>query len=242
MRLSDDCSEMASDRIRQNLSGVLERIAAAAARSGRPAGDVKLVAVTKKWPVELVRIVIEAGARDLGENYPQELWKKAETLSDRGSLVNWHLIGHLQSNKAGRTLRMVKMIHAVDSLKLLQHLDSFAARVPAPPSVCLQVNTSGEETKHGWTSEQVLQDCDAIAACKTIPIVGLMTMAAWGTDADSARPSFIQLRETCEKLRRRTGLPLVELSMGMSCDFESAIEEGATLVRIGSALLEGLDA
>src|SRR5262245_15734854 len=242
MVLSDDRRRMASERVRQNVGSVVERIATAAARSGRPTGEVKLVAVTKKWPVELVRLLIETGVRDLGENYPQELWKRAEALGDRAPSIHWHLIGHLQGNKARRTMPIVKMIHAVDSLKLLRQLDSLAVDVPAPPAVCLQVNTSGEETKHGWTSEQILQDCDSIAASKAIPVVGLMTMAAWGTDAESARPSFIKLRETGEEVRRRTGLPLTELSMGMSGDFESAIEEGATLVRIGSALLEGLDA
>jgi uncharacterized pyridoxal phosphate-containing UPF0001 family protein len=110
-----------------------------------------------------------------------------------------------------------------------------------PPPVCLQVNTSGEESKHGWSPDQVLHDADAIAACHTIPVVGLMTMAAWGTTAETARPSFIRLRELRDRLRLKTGLALGELSMGMSGDFEAAIEEGATLVRIGSALFEGLE-
>jgi pyridoxal phosphate enzyme (YggS family) len=215
-------------------------MAEAARRSGRAAGAVTLVAVTKKCPIELVRALVTVGALDLGENYPQELWRKVESLADLDSPMRWHLIGHLQSNKAKRTMPMVKMIHAVDSLKLLQTLDSLAAEMPDPPPVCLQVNTSAEATKYGWSAEEILADADAIAACGKVPVVGLMTMAAWGTSSQSARPSFVLLRESRDKLRRRTGLPLVELSMGMSGDFESAIEEGASLVRIGSALFEGV--
>jgi pyridoxal phosphate enzyme (YggS family) len=229
-----------SDRIRRNLAALRDRMAVAAGRADRDPAAVTLVGVTKKCPVELVRPLVEAGVLDLGENYPQELWRKAEALGDVARPLRWHLIGHLQSNKAKRTLPFCTMIHAVDSLKLLRALDSIAQELPGAPSVCLQVNTSGEDTKHGWTAEQILGDAEAIAACKAIQVVGLMTMAAWGTDAESARPSFIRLRQTRDELRQRTGLPLPDLSMGMSGDFESAIEEGATLVRIGSALFEGV--
>ncbi len=111
---------------------------------------------------------------------------------------------------------------------------------PIRPAVCLQVNTSGEAAKHGWSPSEIVRDADAIAACRTIPVVGLMTMAALGTTAETARPSFVRLREARDALRARTGLPLDQLSMGMSNDFETAIEEGATLVRIGSALFEGV--
>ena len=211
-------------------------------RSGRAPEAVTLVAVTKRWPADLVRLLVGAGALDLGENYPQELWRKAEALAGLGTPVRWHLIGHLQSNKAKRTLPMVVMVHAVDSLKLLRIIDELAPGLAGVPSVCLQVNTSGEETKHGWSAEQILGDADAIAACRAVPIVGLMTMAAQGTEGESARPSFIRLRNIRDDLRRRTGLPLPELSMGMSSDFEVAVEEGATLVRVGSALLEGVEA
>lgn len=234
---------VSAERIRQNLESVRSRIAAAAARSGRSAEAVTLVAVTKKWPAEAVRPLVEAGACVLGENYPQELWRKAEALADLAPRVRWHLIGHLQTNKAKRTLPLVRMVHAVDSLKLLRMLDVLVGDqgLDDPPSVCLQVNTSGEEAKHGWSAEQILSDAEAIAACRRIPIVGLMTMAGWGTTAESARPSFVELREARERLGSRTGLPLPELSMGMSGDFETAIEEGATLVRIGSALFEGVE-
>ena len=133
------------------------------------------------------------------------------------------------------------MIHAVDSLKLLRRLNEAAQGMAEPPSVCLQVNTSGEESKHGWSAEAIASDCESIAACRSIPVVGLMTMAALGGTDERARASFARLRETREVTRKSTGLPLPELSMGMSGDFESAILEGATLVRIGSALFEGLE-
>jgi pyridoxal phosphate enzyme (YggS family) len=232
---------MDAERIRENLERVKARIAGAARRSGRPAESVRLVAVTKRNPPEWIRPLVACGARDLGENYPQELWAKAESLADLGDAVRWHLIGHLQSNKVKKTLPMVAMIHAVDSLKLLRILDDAAGSMAGPPPVCLQVNTSGEPSKHGWDLEGILADAEAIAACRSIPIAGLMTMAALGTTAETARGSFVALRELRDRLRRRTGLPLDELSMGMSNDFETAIEEGATLVRVGSALFEGAE-
>ena len=232
---------MSTLRIRDNLLSVRERIAAAAGRSGRDASAVTLVAVTKKRPPELVRPLLEAGVRDLGENYPQELWEKVDALADATDPIRWHLIGHLQGNKARRTFPMVRMIHAVDSLKLLKTLDDLAAGSADPPDVCLQVNTSDEEAKHGWKDAAVLDDAEAVAACTRIKVVGLMTMAAWGTDAETARPSFVRLRALRDALARRTGLALPHLSMGMSNDFETAIEEGATLVRVGSSLFEGAD-
>jgi PLP dependent protein len=232
---------MNAERIRENLERVGARVAEAARRSGRTAGSIRLVAVTKRSPIEWIRPLVACGVRDLGENYPQELWRKAESLADLGEAVRWHLIGHLQSNKVKKTLPMVAMIHSVDSLKLLRILEDAAGSVAAPPAVCLQVNTSDEPSKHGWDAEGILADADSIAACRSIPIVGLMTMAALGTTPETARGSFIALREVRERLGRRTGLALPELSMGMSNDFETAIEEGATLVRVGSALFEEVE-
>jgi pyridoxal phosphate enzyme (YggS family) len=228
------------DQLRENWESVRGRIATAARRAGRDPAEVTLVAVTKRSPAPLVRLLVNAcGAADLGENYPQELWRKAEALKDLP--VRWHLIGHLQTNKAKRTLPLVRMVHAVDSLKLLRLLDELAAGLADPPPVCLQVNTSGEPSKHGWSPEGVRGDADAIAACRRIPIIGLMTMAALGDDPERARPCFVQLRSLRDELRLRTGLAFDQLSMGMSNDLEVAIEEGATLVRVGSALFEGLE-
>ena len=127
---------------------------------------MRLVAVTKRCPADWIRPLVDCGARDLGENYPQELWRKAEALADLGASVRWHLIGHLQSNKVKKTLPLVRMIHSVDSLKLLQALNLAAQALERPPAVCLQVNTSAEETKHGWTDDQILSDAESIAACR----------------------------------------------------------------------------
>jgi PLP dependent protein len=226
------------DRLRENLDTVRGRIAEAARRAGRDPGAVTLVAVTKKNPPEWITPLVDAGARDLGENYPQELWKKAEALAD--APVRWHLIGHLQGNKVKKTLPLVRLIHTVDSIKLLQTLDLTARELPDPPSVCLQVNTSDEASKHGWTSSGIVLEADAIASCRHIPIVGLMTIAAFNSTPPAARTSFARLREVRDTLRDRTLLPLDQLSMGMSGDFVEALAEGATLVRIGSALFEGV--
>jgi pyridoxal phosphate enzyme (YggS family) len=230
---------MNAERLRTNLESVRDRIADAARRAGRDADAVRLVAVTKRTPPEWSAALADLGVADLGENYPQELWRKVEAVARPD--VRWHLIGHLQSNKARRTLPMVAMLHGVDSLGLLRALDAMAADRPDPPGVCLQVNTSGEASKHGWEGDAVLADAEAIAACRNLPVVGLMTMAALGTDAESARPAFARLRAIRDALRERTGLALAELSMGMSGDFEAAIAEGATLVRVGSALFEGVE-
>jgi pyridoxal phosphate enzyme (YggS family) len=203
---------------------------------------VRLVAVTKKAPIAAVRGLVRLGAADLGENYPQELARKVEALRldpPGPEPVRWHLIGHLQGNKVRRTLPLVGLVHAVDSLKLLRAIDALAAADPAP-RVCLQANLSGEPSKHGWTADGLRDDAPAIAALHHVRVVGLMTIAAYDTDNDSARPTFAALRLLRDDLRTRTGLPLDELSMGMSNDFEAAIVEGATLVRVGSALFEGV--
>ena len=222
-----------------NLERVRDRISEASRRSGRSGSEVTLVAVTKKQPAERVLPMIGAGQRDFGENFPQELWRKAEALSGRP--IRWHLIGHLQSNKAKRTLPMVRYVHSIDSIRLLRIVDELVDGTDDPPSALLQANCSGEDSKHGWSPEEMLGDAELIAGCRRVPIAGLMTMAGYGTTVEEARPAFARLRELRDRLRERTGMPLPELSMGMSGDFEAAIAEGATLVRIGSALFEGLD-
>lgn len=227
-------------RLRENLDSVRDRIQAATIRSGREPGSAALVAVVKKVPPRLIRPLIAWGCTDLGENRPQDLWEKEKEFTDQRGAVRWHLIGRLQTNKAKRTAPLVDLIHSVDSLKLLRLLDDLAGEGVATPPVCLQVNVSEEASKQGWSADGILGDADAAAACRKIRIVGLMTIAGWGTTAEEARPCFARLRDVRDELSRRTGLPLVELSMGMTNDFESAIEEGATLVRVGSALFEGV--
>jgi pyridoxal phosphate enzyme (YggS family) len=226
------------ERIRGNLETIRRRIDEAAARAGRDGATVRIVAVTKRQPLEMLPCLVKVGLHDLGENYPQALWARADALS--GLPIRWHHIGHLQSNKVKRMFPLVRWIHGVDSLKLLRLLDELAMAAEDPPHVCLQVNCSGEPTKHGWSPASILADADAIAQCRHIPVAGLMTMAAPSDNPESARPAFESLRELGEELRRRTRLSLPELSMGMSDDYEIAVEEGATWVRIGSALFEGV--
>jgi hypothetical protein len=225
-------------RLADNLRSVRDRISRAADRSGRAVADVTLIAVTKKSPIDTARALVDLGAADLGENYPQELWTKAEALADLP--VRWHHIGHLQGNKARRTLPIVRMIHGVDSLKLLLALDEIAT-ASDPPVVCLQANTSLEPSKHGWTEEGLLADSAVIAGIRRIPIVGLMTMAPLDAEGDASRPYFARLRGLRDRLAAEIGRPLPHLSMGMSGDFEAAILEGATLVRVGSALFDGVE-
>lgn len=226
-----------ADRLASNLAGIRTRIANAVAKAGRSPGVVTLVAVTKRSPADWVRTLVGLGATDLGENYPQELWSKVEALADLP--VRWHHIGHLQGNKAKRTLPLVRMVHGVDSLKLLLTIDGLVG-IDDPPGVCLQVNVSGEATKHGWTADALLDDAEAIAGVRRVPVVGLMTIAGLGTGGDSARPAFARLREIRDRLATAIGRSLPCLSMGMTADFEAAILEGATHVRIGSALFEGV--
>lgn len=241
------------ERLRANVAMVRGKIAEAESRAGRPAGSARLVAVTKYWPAEWLAPLAALGADTFGENHPQAVWSKVPALASwRGPdgeilTIHWHLIGHLQSNKARRTLPMVEMIHGVDSLKLLKTLDQLAANVGTatttshpPAQVCLQVNLSGEASKHGWSAEGLMADAQEIAALRSISIVGLMTMAALGTDTRTARPTFEALRELRDRFAQASGLTLPELSMGMSNDYEAAVEAGSTLVRIGSALIEGV--
>jgi PLP dependent protein len=321
-------------KIAENVAEVRGRMADAAARSGRAAGDVTLVAVTKFVPTEVIRLLIETGCRDLGESRPQHLWEKAAALGDfmdctnfrtsekgteevvesnpskienyfrqpppsplpRGRFqgIRWHLIGHLQRNKARRTLPLVAMIHSVDSPRLLAALEeeiqswggrdasipnswggrdvstpnSWGGRCTATPEptpigsavqlppqpniqlppqhrplpVLLEVNISREVAKHGFTPEEIEPFLAELPQCQNVSIRGLMCMASLEGGPDEARRDFAALRQLRDRLRLNCppGVTLGELSMGMSGDFEAAIEEGATIVRVGSALFEGI--
>jgi pyridoxal phosphate enzyme (YggS family) len=208
-----------------NLKRVEERIAAACARAGRRREDVTLVAVTKTVGIEVARQLAELGVRDLGESRPQELWRKAEALPS----VRWHLIGHLQRNKIERTLPLVTLVHSIDSVRLLDAMEEEGRFVEG----LLEFNCSGEVTKGGFSPDEVDSLVGRLAKPRAVKVTGLMTMAAPDDEA-AARRAFTKLRE----LRDRLGLR--ELSMGMSGDFETAIEEGATYVRVGSILFEGV--
>ena len=230
-----------ANRIRSNLQCVRERIAAAAARSGRGADSVRLVGVTKYVAVPVARLLIEAGLKDLGESRPQELWAKSAALA--GLSPAWHLIGHLQSNKVRRTLQARPLIHSADSLKILENISREAQGLRLTSELLLEVNVSGDATKHGLSPDEVEPLLSRIASLPNIAVSGLMTMAAREGDLDRARREFAALRELRDRLAPvcPPGISLRELSMGMSGDYEVAIEEGATIVRVGSALFEGVE-
>jgi pyridoxal phosphate enzyme (YggS family) len=218
------------------LATVRGRIADACRRAGREPSAVTLVAVTKTVPPRVAAVATEVGATDLGENRPQELWKKAAEVPS----ARWHLIGHLQRNKIDRTVPLVTLIHSVDSERLLEALDAFGRKRAQPVPVLLEVNCSREESKGGFRPEDVAGLSDRLVSLAGVSVRGLMTMAAYFDDPQAARPAFAELRQLRDRLRAATGLALPDLSMGMSNDFEVAVEEGATLVRIGTTLFDGL--
>jgi pyridoxal phosphate enzyme (YggS family) len=221
------------------LRAVEDRLAAACRRAGRDRADVRLVAVTKSVSADVAALLPPLGVTDLGESRPQELWRKAAALP---ADVRWHLVGHLQRNKVERTLALAHLIHSVDSTRLLAALDEEAARQGRPVAVLLEVNASREPNKHGFAPEEVPSLAPTLAALRHVSVRGLMTMAALADDAEEARPAFAALRRLRDRLRGELGPahPLEHLSMGMTNDFEVAVEEGATLVRVGTALFEGL--
>jgi pyridoxal phosphate enzyme (YggS family) len=221
------------------LNAVEERIQAACRRAGRPRGDVTLVAVTKTVSADVASLLPALGVVHLGESRPQELWRKAAALP---ASVHWHLIGHLQRNKIERTLPLVRLIHSADSPRLLTALEQEAARQGLTVPVLLEVNAGREASKGGFSPEEVPGLVPQLAALRHVHVRGLMTMAAFAEDPERCRPTFAALRALRDQLRGQLGPPhaLEHLSMGMSNDFEVAVEEGATLVRVGTALFEGL--
>lgn len=224
------------DLLRANLAAVTGRVADACRRSGRDPAGVTLVAVTKYVSAEVAALLPELGVADLGESRPQELWRKAEAIP----AARWHLIGHLQRNKIDRTVPLTRLIHSADSERLLAALDAFGRNRGEPVPILLEVNCSREPAKGGFPPEAMPELSDKIMSLAGVRVKGLMTMAALHDDPAAARPTFAELRGLRDALRSATGLPLPHLSMGMSHDFEIAIEEGATLARVGSALFEGL--
>jgi PLP dependent protein len=225
--------------INERLQSVEDRIAAACRRAGRPRADVTLVAVTKTVGLDIAQQLVEAGVRDLGENRPQELRRKAASLSGG---VRWHLIGHLQRNKVEKTLPLVTMIHSVDSVRLLDALEEDAARRSQTIEALLECNASGEASKLGFALAELPKIIPQLARLRHVQIRGLMTMAAYDANPENCRSTFAALRRMRDELRHDVAPPhrMVYLSMGMSNDFEVAIEEGATFVRLGTVLFEGL--
>ncbi len=222
--------------LKARLERIQERIARAAEACGRAADSVRLIAVSKTMPVELVREAIEAGVTDLGENYIQEAREKFNALAT--SSVAWHFIGHLQSNKAKYAVRMFDLIHSVDSLKLATALDRYAAKIDRVQPILVQVNVAREDSKSGIYVEDALELVRAIAGLQNISLRGLMTMPPYFNAPEKVRPFFAALRELRDRIREQdiANVHMDELSMGMTGDFEAAIAEGATMVRIGTAI------
>lgn len=222
--------------IRDNLASIRARIRRACDVCGRPPESVRLVAVSKLHPVEQVREAVTAGQLLFGENYVQELVEKSAGL-DSG--VTWHLIGHLQSNKVKYLPGIVSMIHTVDRLSLAREIDrQWGDKLGRPCDILVQVNVSGEESKSGTTMAEAVELVRQIATLPFVQVRGLMTMPPFFDNPEEARPYFRELKSLSEQICA-AGIPRVameELSMGMSGDFEVAIEEGATLVRVGTAI------
>ena len=240
-------------KLLENLKRVEQRIADACARAGRAPKEVKLVAITKYATPDVIRALIDLGVTDLGESRPQELVRRAaivkESISRRpvadsqNAEPHWHMVGQLQRNKVRQLLPWVHMIHSVDSLRLAEELDSAAEKVSQELPVLLEVNASGETSKSGVAVAATTHLAEQIASLKHLDLRGLMTMAPLTEDAALIRHTFQRVHEVFEEIvgERLCGPQFRELSMGMSNDFEHAIEFGATYVRIGSALFEGVE-
>jgi pyridoxal phosphate enzyme (YggS family) len=222
--------------IAANLQSVRSRIDAAALRAGRDPSDVQLIAVSKTFSADRVRAAWAAGQRDFGENKVQEALQKIGDTADMQ--IRWHLIGHLQSNKAKKAAVAFTCIHSVDSVELLQKLDAAASEGGVSPEMLVQVDLAGEATKFGAGAGEARRILDAALAARALRVTGLMLIPPWNEDQEQTRPWFARLRQLRDTWRGE-GVPpaaLRHLSMGMSHDFEAAIEEGATRVRVGTAI------
>ena len=229
--------------IRENYQSTLDRIATAARKSNRDPEDVRLVVVTKSQPIEVVQAAIEAGARILGENYPEEAVTKIQSLTVQ-SAVEWHMIGHVQSRKARLVADHFALLHSLDSVKLAQRLDRFAAEQNHVLPVLLEFNVGGEESKAGWDAsdeskwEGLLPEIASIFELSHLRVRGLMTMPPLETNPEDVRRFFERLRSLRDYLSAQySHVDWRELSMGTSADYAVAVEEGATLVRVGTAIV-----
>ena len=220
--------------LRERLPRVRKRIAAAAARSGRDPAAVRIVAVTKGHPHEVVEAALAEELLDLGENRVEELVGKSPRFEGRG--VRWHMIGHVQSRKAGGAARLAALIHSVDSIRLAGKLSRLGEAEGRRVPVLVQVNTSGEAAKGGFTETEALDGISRVAGLGGLRVLGLMTMAPFTSDVRTLRDTFRRTRRMLEAAAGIGGLEGRELSMGMSNDFEIAIEEGSTMVRLGTTL------
>lgn len=234
-------------RVRDNWQSLQADVAAAAQRADRQPDSIRVVGVTKYVDPETAACLPAAGCLDLGENRPQMLWEKHAWLQEHAidaAPVRWHLIGHLQRNKLRRTVPCLELLHSVDSLRLATSLGEQTAgkalrRIPLP--VLLEINISGEDAKTGLTPQEARDVLEATLSYDGIQVIGLMGMAGFSSSPKQAQAEFAQLRCWRDAWQSEFGLSLPELSMGMSGDFEAAIAEGATLLRIGSRLFEGIE-
>ena len=222
--------------IARNLDDVHSRILRAARDAGRSAGDVRLLAVSKTFSADHIRAAAAAGQEDFGENRVQEALQKMDESAELK--IRWHLIGTLQSNKVRKAVQRFTAIHSVDSRRLLEAIDAAAAAAGATPEVLVQVDLAGEATKHGAPHDEAMDIVRAAARCQSARCVGLMTIPPYFEHPEDARPYFARLRDLRDTLLSEGLEPgmLRELSMGMSHDFEIAVQEGATLVRLGTAI------
>lgn len=223
--------------LQKNLDKVEERIVSACMKVARKRNEVALIGVTKTVDFPLAGLLIEKGVTHLGESRPQELWNKASRLPN----AKWHFIGHMQRNKIDKTVPLVHLFHSVDSIRLLQALEDECKKQNQMLDFLLEVNISGEENKQGFDPAELPGLVNLLTTLRHMQCRGLMGMAAYSLEKEQCRPAFQLLRSTRDKLSGLLGKNLPELSMGMSNDFEIAIEEGATLIRLGSILWEGLE-
>ena len=221
------------EAIGENLARVREQIAAAAARSGRSPDDIELVAVSKAHPAEKVQAAVEAGQVLFGENRVQEARIKIPLLPSR---LRWHFIGHLQKNKIRHALPLFELFHGIDSLALAEDMQRVADEEGMRPRILLEVNVAGEASKHGFSPEALRRDLESALSLGRLSIEGLMTIPPLAPEAEASRRYFVALRELRDQVEAEFNLRLPQLSMGMSGDFPIAIEEGATLVRVGTAI------
>jgi len=225
--------------ISNNLERINRQISSAKDRASRSTEEIQLIAVTKYAELDWVKALMDLDMYNLGESRPQQLAERSQALPDS---IQWHMIGHLQRNKVRSVLESGAIIHSVDSVRLLERIESIAAELETSISIFLEVNISGEESKYGFSPESISQTVSKMSDYPHVQSLGLMTMAPYSDNPEDARPCFQQLRELQNDLNTQLDShhQLNCLSMGMSGDFEVAIEEGATHVRIGSALFEGL--
>ncbi len=219
--------------IAENLERVREQIAHAAAKVGRAPNEVELVAITKTHAAEKVREAIQAGQSLFGESRVQEARAKIPELP---SAIRWHFVGHLQKNKIRHALPLFEMIHSVDSLALAQEMNRIAEEEGMRPRVLLEINVAGEGSKFGFAPDKLREQMEALLALPRLSVLGLMTIPPLGEEPEASRKYFVQLRELRDRLQTEFRVDLAQLSMGMTQDYAVAVEEGATLVRVGTAI------